>query len=401
MPQDLAARARMARLRQTMFGVAMQPPQVDRFVLLEKFGEGGMGVVYAAQDPRLERRIALKLVHAERGSGPRGEARLLREAKAMARLSHPNVVQIHEVVEWEGRVFIAMELVRGRTLAAWLAQSSRGWREVVAVFTAAGRGLAAAHAAGVVHRDFKPENVLVGEDGHVRVTDFGLAIGLRSTDDGTTSEAAASDGTTRSSSSGAFAGTPAYMAPELFLGRPATAASDQFSFCVALYHALHGVRLFAGDERAALIQSVIVGRRVEPQRSNVPRQIHRALVRGLASVPEKRFPTLDALLAASEPRGARGAWLAAGGALVWLGLAVVLLSEQWLRPPSNAVSTVPCVLCRMRFAVANAEATYRVPPGCTTVRVQAWGGGGVGRWPPVGQAATRRRHSRWCPNRSS
>ena len=167
----------MVSLRQEMFGVSRTPPSVDRFLLDEKLGAGGMGIVYAARDPRLERKIALKLVRVEREFGPKGEARLLREARSMARLAHPNVVQIYEAGEWEGRVFIAMELVRGRTLAAWLAQSPRKWQEVIVVFRMAGRGLAAAHAAGVVHRDFKPENVLIGDDGHARGTDFGLAIG--------------------------------------------------------------------------------------------------------------------------------------------------------------------------------------------------------------------------------
>ena len=150
-----------------------EPLRIGRFVLEGPIGAGGMGIVYAARDPHLDRRIALKVVKPDAAAELRDQARLLREAQAMARLSHPNVVQIHEVGVWEGRVFIAMELVAGRTLAAWLATSERGWRDVVATYVAAGRGL----AAGIVHRDFKPENVLVGDDGRVRVTDFGLARG--------------------------------------------------------------------------------------------------------------------------------------------------------------------------------------------------------------------------------
>ena len=155
---DLAARARLASLRATMFGANAEPTRIARFVLLEALGSGGMGVVYAAYDPRLDRRVALKLVHHDVAPGRAVEARLIREAQAMARLSHPNVVQIHEVGVWDGRIFIAMELVAGRTLAAWLAAGPRRWLDIVGVFCDAGRGLAAAHAAGIVHRDFKPES---------------------------------------------------------------------------------------------------------------------------------------------------------------------------------------------------------------------------------------------------
>ena len=303
---DLGGRTRMANLRAAMFGVRVEPTRVGRFVLLETLGVGGMGVVHAAYDPRLDRRVALKLVHPD-AAGAGVEGRLLREAQAMARLSHPNVVQIHEVGVWDGRIFIAMELVAGRTLAAWLAAARRSWREVVGVFVEAGKGLAAAHAAGIVHRDFKPENVLVGDDGRVRVTDFGLARG--SVDGGAPQDAwrepgdplGAVAGTARTDP-GARAGTPAYMSPEQFLGETATAASDQFSFCVALHHGLHAVHPFPGDDRAALARSVISGARREPLRLGSPRRIHRAVVRGLARAPEARFPGMDALLAAIAPR---------------------------------------------------------------------------------------------------
>ena len=361
----------MVSLRQEMFGVSRTPPSVDRFLLDEKLGAGGMGIVYAARDPRLERKIALKLVRVEREFGPKGEARLLREARSMARLAHPNVVQIYEAGEWEGRVFIAMELVRGRTLAAWLAQSPRKWQEVIVVFRMAGRGLAAAHAAGVVHRDFKPENVLIGDDGHARVTDFGLAIGQSIPDEGSTpSERASTErhpaGPT---TTGAFAGTPAYMAPELFLGRPASAASDQFSFCVALYHALHGEHPFAGEDRAALARAIVAGQ-VRPPRSRIPGHIHRAVIRGLSPAPAQRFPTMDALLAALEPgKDPRMLRIAAGGAVAGLALLAVLLRDR---------GTVSCVLSQTRFEATNTADTYRVPPGCTTIRVQTWGGGGGG-----------------------
>ena len=304
---DLAARSRMANLRASMFGTATEPARVGRFVVLETLGAGGMGVVHAAYDPRLERKIALKLVKPEVAAAAKVEARLLREAQAMARLSHPNVVQIHEVGAWEGRVFIAMELVAGRSLAAWLGEQAHGWREVVHVFAEAGRGLAAAHAAGIVHRDFKPENVLVGDDGRVRVTDFGLARGGGGGDEAGATWPEAGDPLAEivagaTGGTAGVAGTPRFMAPEQFLGEPATAASDQFSFCVALYQALHGVPPFAGEDRLTLARAVIAGERREPPRMRIPRAIHRALVRGLARAPEDRFPAMDGLLRAIEPR---------------------------------------------------------------------------------------------------
>ena len=307
LPLDLAARSRMASLRDAMFGVSTEPARVDRFIILETLGAGGMGVVHAAHDPRLDRRIALKLVRPEAAAGAAVEARLLREAQAMARLSHPNVVQIHEVGAWEGRVFIAMELVAGQSLAAWLAARSRGWREIVGVFLEAGRGLAAAHAVGMVHRDFKPENVLVGDDGRVRVTDFGLARGERRAEEcGETwreSEgplaSICADVTVETAG---FAGTPRYMSPEQFRGEAATSASDQFSYCVALYQALHGIHPFAAEDRSALTDAVLAGKRREPPRIRIPRAIHRALVRGLSHDPGARFSQLPELLAAIEPR---------------------------------------------------------------------------------------------------
>jgi tetratricopeptide (TPR) repeat protein len=295
---DLGGRTRMANLRAAMFGVPVEPARVDRFVLLETLGAGGMGVVHAAYDPRLDRRVALKLVHTEvAAASAGGDGRLVREAQAMARLSHPNVVQIHEVGAWEGRIFIAMELVAGRTLAAWLAAGRRSWREVVAVFV----------EAGLVHRDFKPDNVLIGDDGRVRVTDFGLARG--GVDGATERDARHGPGDPLAALAGAShtlpgsrAGTPAYMSPEQFLGEVATAASDQFSFCVALHHGLHGVHPFPGDDRVALANAVIAGQRREPPRVLSPRKIHRAVVRGLAREPAARFSGMDALLAAIAPR---------------------------------------------------------------------------------------------------
>src|SRR3954468_8020130 len=206
---------------------------IGRYTVLERIGAGGMGVVYAVLDPELDRKVAVKLLRAGEGSASRRaelEYRLVGEARAMAQLAHPNVVTVFEIGRFGDQLFLAMEFVEGHTLRDWLAEKPRSWREIVEVFAAAGEGLATVHAAGLVHRDFKPTNVLVGRDGRPRVTDFGLV------QDG-------SPGTAR----GAIAGTPYYMSPEQFRGEPADARSDQFSFCVALFAALHGVRPFEAD----------------------------------------------------------------------------------------------------------------------------------------------------------
>ena len=240
-----------------------QPARIGRFVVLRKLGEGGMGVVFAAYDEELERKLAIKLLlpglRSERQS--LGETRLLREAQALARVSHPNVVQVYEVGSVGEAVYIAMELVRGKSLGEWLAARARGWRDVLGVFLQAGAGLAAAHAAGVVHRDIKPDNLLVGDDGRVRVLDFSLArppapVAADEAGDPDRPDQADQLGRTRA---GALIGTPLYMSPEQLQGQPADERSDQFSFCVAMYEALYRVRPFAGTTLDELRNSVIRG----------------------------------------------------------------------------------------------------------------------------------------------
>ncbi|WAS89958.1 serine/threonine-protein kinase [Nannocystis punicea] len=300
----------------------LQPgARLGRYVLTSLLGAGAMGVVYAAHDPELGRVVALKLLRPHQyGRRPHLEERLLREAQAMARLMHPNVAAVHDVGRIGDRIFVAMEFIRGQTLAAWLRAEPRPQREILARFLLAGRGLAAAHSAGLVHRDFKPENVLVTEDGQVRVVDFGLARAAG--DDPLASTAISSDGTPALAdltATGTVLGTPNYMAPEQHAGRPAEARSDQFSFCVALYAALYGARPFVGDTVESLAAAVRAGRlRPPPRGARVPRHIRRALLRGLSVAPADRFPTMDALLVAlaREPgrrlRAAAGAVIAAG-----------------------------------------------------------------------------------------
>jgi tetratricopeptide (TPR) repeat protein len=301
---------------------------LGRYVILERIGAGAMGAVYAAYDPELDRRVAIKLVHVRAGGtsgGSEGSGRLQREAQAMARLSHPNVIVVHDVGTFESEVFIAMEFVDGGTLGEWMAGASRSWQEVLETFRLAGAGLAAAHAAGIVHRDFKPENVLLGKDGRVRVMDFGLA---RPVGEGSSLEETVPDellAQTGSSSldvrltrTGALVGTPAYMAPEQHEGNVASALSDQFSFCVALYEGLYGQRPFKADNLAALAFQVMRGKvQPPPADTQVPRWVHEQVLRGLSTEAEDRHPSMDALLAALTPAPSRPRrnWLAAGGIL--------------------------------------------------------------------------------------
>ena len=267
-------------------GALVRGANVGRYLILGLVGRGGMGEVYAAFDPRLDRKIALKLLRETRGpetSAQAAQERLLREAQAIARLSHPNVVVVHDVGaiddETHGvRVYLAMEFIEGQTLASWLAAAPRSWREICGVFAAAGKGLLAAHEAGLVHRDFKPQNVMVGRDGAVRVTDFGLARDTSDVAEAETttldlvhSETRPTTDTIALTGTGVLLGTPLYMAPEQFLARPTDARTDQFSFCVALYEALYGERPFPSDSLQTLVGAVVSGRvRQPPLKTRVP-----------------------------------------------------------------------------------------------------------------------------------
>jgi tetratricopeptide (TPR) repeat protein/predicted Ser/Thr protein kinase len=325
---------------------------VGRFVLIGLLGRGGMGEVYAAYDPELDRKVAVKIL---RGRSADGEARLMREAQAIAKLQHPNVVVVYDVGHFRDTVFIAMEFIDGHTLGYWMNAERRPWREVLRLFQAAGRGLEAAHGLGMVHRDFKPDNVMLTRDGQVRVMDFGLARQMGDGDgqgaDAGADEAAAApaddvdpDATMplptgarpvslqssgrylelKLTQTGVQIGTPAYMAPEQFSAKRSDARSDQFSFCVALYEALYGERPFAGDTMIALMTSVLEGRvRPAPEKARVPGWIRRVLLRGLATDPQARYPSMKALLEAldQDPSARRRTWaLAAGAAIVVAGV---------------------------------------------------------------------------------
>jgi len=331
-----AARLRSMVARR-LFGTAADPVRIGRFAVLRRLGAGGMGVVYSGFDEQLDRKVAIKLLRGQEDEASR--TRLMREAQALARLSHPNVIQVYEVGTHDGQVFVAMEFVKGSTLTAWKPEARLP--EVLDKYIQAGRGLAAAHAAGLVHRDFKPENVLVGDDGRVRVLDFGLA---RSAAEEITEEvrrereelgeagiSSARDSlSTQVTRTGATTGTPAYMAPEQHSGESTDARTDQFSFCVTLWERLYGERPFAGRTISEIALSVTEGRMREPPSGRqVPGWLRRALVRGLSVEPEQRWPTMNDLLehlAIDRRRnrrliGVAGLVLALGGGAVALGSA--------------------------------------------------------------------------------
>ena len=313
--------------------------RIGRYDLLGLLGAGAYGVVYRAFDPDLRRTVALKVLRPdEHSNDPLRRERMVREAQAMAQLSHPNVVAVYDVGVHSDTIYIVMEYVAGGTARDFLTRQSRGMAEVLGMYLQAGRGLAAAHAKGLVHRDFKPENVLVGSDGQVRVTDFGLArivggaVAAPTRPDRQQSiELSATKG---------LIGTPGYVAPEQFAGAAADARSDQFSYCVALFAGLYGRHPFRAEAGVSLeelstrVRSGIVEEIAETQR--MP-GVHRLLLRGLHPDPRERLPNMDALLlgleAAQRPRArwSRRAVLAA------LGFVLAGLIYGWSTQRSSAV----------------------------------------------------------------
>jgi tetratricopeptide (TPR) repeat protein len=317
--------------------------KIGRFVVVTELGRGGMGAVYAAHDPQLDRQVAVKVLrHAESGgtgSDEEDRLRMMREGQAMARITHANVITVYEVgVEGE-LVFLAQELLDGGTLRSWL-ETPHSREEILEKFIAAGRGLAAAHAVGLVHRDFKPENVLLGKDGRVRVADFGLARAeaglsesLATTQRGggppPSSDEMGRSPMSQLTQTGAVLGTPMFMAPEQHMGERADARSDQFAFCVSLYHALYKAWPFDGKTAVALADAVIEGRMAPVPKetaSAVPASLRRILLRGLARYPGERYPTMQGLLADLErevtpPRRSRAGLWATLGLVVAAGAA--------------------------------------------------------------------------------
>jgi len=326
-----------AALKRLFGGEPTLPGALGRYQVISEAGAGALGVVMRAYDPRLRREVALKRVRTRHGDDRdvEAEARLLREARALASLAHPNVAAVYDVEEMDGAVLVAMEFVEGETLEAWIAARPRTWREVVRVMTPAARGLAAAHDVGLVHRDFKPGNVIVGADGRVRVVDFGLARAA----DPAAGSAPPSDLEARSgpddvgpdastvTEMGTIVGTPAYMAPEQHRGGSADARSDQYAFCVTLWEALWGKRPFAGnlDE---LGRAKHAGLTSTPSGRRIPAWLRRVVLRGLSPEPDRRFASMHDLLAQVARAGTR-AWIAratAGAAVLVLG---VVAAQAW------------------------------------------------------------------------
>jgi serine/threonine protein kinase len=295
-------------------GAPEELARIGRYEILHELGCGAQGVVYAAFDPDLQRQVAIKIVRSDQQ----------REARLLASLSHAHVMPVYEIGPWPGGVYMVTELVRGGTLRHW-ASTPRPWKEVVVVWLGAGRGLAAAHRAGLVHRDVKPDNVLLHEDGRALLTDFGLAsVSLQHE---------------------RVAGTPIYLAPELAQGAPADARSDQFAFCVGLFEALHGTRPFPGSTLQELHEHARL-RRFGPRRRGVPARVSVVVERGLSADPHARFPSMEVLLQELEgtlrPRVAPA--VIATLALLGLGVTLIGLALRSSAPEPALPSPPPSVL---------------------------------------------------------
>ncbi|HWB76395.1 MAG TPA: serine/threonine-protein kinase [Nannocystaceae bacterium] len=346
LPAEINALAHELGKHERPAAASASPFRIGRYTVLKRIGSGGMGVVYAAYDDELDRKVAIKIVRrVDELDDPDSTARMRREAQALAKVSHPNVLAVHEVGLHDeslargrapvaaGRfVFIVMEFIVGKTLRAWWTERPRSWRELLDASLQAARGLAAVHKAGLVHRDVKPENVMISDDDHVHLMDFGLAR-ARFDDrmeslDGLHSDPLATPAMSRS---GAIVGTPAYMAPEQFDGPEVGPAADQFAWAVMTWEALFGERPFAGHTLAELRMQVTEGRRRDPPRTRaVPSYVRRALERALAVDPARRWPDLDALLTALARDRRRQTW--------WLALPVVATATAFvLVPRANAI----------------------------------------------------------------
>jgi serine/threonine protein kinase len=309
LPEDIGdlctTRRTLSRAERELFGTPADA--LGRYSLLDKLGSGAMGVVYRAYDPRLQRPVAVKILYP---SGEKtaqlvsvGDTRLLREAQAIARLSHPNIVAVHDVGVAGDRVFLTMEYVEGSTLRQYCDAKARGWRDILPLLIQAGRGIAAAHHGGVIHRDIKPDNILVGDDGRVRVVDFSVAR-----PQGASAETLSGKVRLTDTETNVLVGTPAYMSPEQLRAAPADARGDQFAFCVTAYECLLGERPFVGPTLRTLIDNVLAGPPAQPPpfSPQIPRALYQCIARGLALDPDERWPDMDALVAALEAIAARG-----------------------------------------------------------------------------------------------
>jgi predicted Ser/Thr protein kinase len=371
--------------RARRFGVG---DRVGRYVVESRLGAGGMGVVYLAHDPDLERPVAIKIV---RPGVTTGRNRLLREGQAIARLSHPNVVTVFDVGVHGEDLFIAMEYVPGTTLDAWLRGGPRPWREVLGKFLAAGAGLEAAHRVGLVHRDFKPDNVLLGNDGRVVVSDFGL---VRNGD--APSGDPLEGGELELTRTVGVVGTPAYMSPEQFRQAPLDGRSDQFSFCVALWQGLFGARPFERGESLTnvevLAQLVLAGEvQSPPHGHHVPRRIVRALRRGLAVEPAARFATMGQLLAALQAPDRHLVMLVTAGVVGVLGIGALASTRP--ESPVPVIAATSCARVAEPMAALwtpSARAAYLAAPGGDPIQDAAWLDVVAARWRDTAAATCAR-----------
>jgi tetratricopeptide (TPR) repeat protein len=376
---------------------------LGRFVLLQEVGRGSVGRVMAAWDPVLNRKVALKVLRREvLPTGEKAYALLMREAQALARLTHPNVVAVHDAGTDGAVTWLAMEFVEGTTLSQWLAQGPRSVAEVVAQFRAAGQALAQAHRVGLLHRDFKPSNVLVGSDGRLRVTDFGLAALAREVE-GAPHAPLPFALDTSLTETGAMVGTPAYLAPESWEGAPASAASDQFSFSVALFEAVTGARPFTGETVVERLASVREGPRWPERSAKLSRRLRAAIDRGLKFDPKERFDSMDAFgreLALLERR--RSFRTLGLGLATLLGLAGLLGGVLWERNRSRCADLWQQLThvwdAPMRARLAEDCATLEKPQLCASLSsvLDGW----TARWLEARESTCRQEARTGTPQRA-
>lgn len=349
-PESIGSDALRASLFSKLFDKKAETVSVGRYRILDEIGAGGMGQVFSAYDEELDRKVAIKVVHGA-STSQQAKGRLRREAQALGRLAHPNVVTVHEIGEHNGQVFIAMEFVRGETLRQWRLAQERSVPEILEVYLQAARGLQAAHEAGILHRDFKPDNALVGDDGRVRVLDFGLAREVEDERAKTLPDGPSKGGhgDVALTKTGAILGTPSYMAPEQFLGEETDARTDQFALCVSLWEALYGDRPFAGSLYSELEANVTAGLRGSVSRDvAVPGSVRAMLETGLAVDPAKRHPDLSSIVTTLQsvlsPRRSR--W--------WIAATTVPLAALggfvFLQEPPAARSLEDCLPAAQRLA---------------------------------------------------
>ncbi|MEM6992829.1 MAG: serine/threonine-protein kinase, partial [Myxococcota bacterium] len=341
-PDPLQERGALARAKAAILGGPDPGPQrIGRFEVIEAVGSGGMGVVYRARDPQLQRDVAIKVIRttmqASKAQAESARARMLREAQALAALPHPNIVAIHDLGTLESTpessapdIYIVMELIEGAPLSRWREDDTPSREEVIQAFIQAGTGLAAAHSVGVVHRDFKPSNVLIDAAGRVRVVDFGLAqvasepaaqaSGTRSSNDSSTSRA-----TSDLTEPDVILGTPSYMAPEQLRGEACDALVDQYAFCIALTQMLTGELPFGTGAKGRRARATFVDD--APGVRSLPPRLRKVVTRGLQPNPARRFRDMPQLLAALQHSKRRRRHLALAGATL-VGLSG---AAAWLR----------------------------------------------------------------------